>query len=40
MQIDLATAWEEVTDLFPNRNAINCDGRALNWRELEKELAS
>ena len=35
MQIDLATAWEEVADLFPNRNAINCDGRSLDWREFE-----
>ena len=39
MQIDLATAWEEVTDLFPNRNAINCDGIALNWREFESRAS-
>ncbi len=39
MQIDLATAWEEVADLFPNRNAINCDGRSLDWREFESRAS-
>ena len=39
MQIDLATAWEEVADLLPNRNAINCDGRSLDWREFESRAS-
>ena len=39
MQIDLATAWEEVADLFPNRNAINCDGQSLDWREFESRAS-
>ena len=35
MEVHFATAWEEVADLFPNRTAAICDGKAISWRHFE-----
>ena len=35
MDVQFATAWEEVADLFPNRTAAICDGKTISWRQFE-----
>ena len=39
MNFHFATAWEQVADLYPNRIAGICDGRALSWRDYERRAA-
>lgn len=35
MDVDFATAWEEVAELFPNRKASISDGKAVSWNQFE-----
>ena len=40
MDFHFATAWEQVADLYPNRTAVICDGKALSWKDYERRAAS
>ena len=39
MDFHFATAWEQVADLYPNRTAAICDGKALSWGDYEQRAA-
>ncbi len=39
MDFHFATAWEQVADLYPNRTAAICDGKALSWRDYDQRAA-
>ncbi len=39
MTFHFASAWEAVAQLYPDRLAVICDGKALTWREYERRGA-
>ena len=40
MDFHFASAWEVVSDTYPNRTATIADGRALAWRDFERRASS
>ncbi len=39
MDFHFATAWEQVADLYPHRDAVICDGKVVSWRDYETRAA-
>ena len=40
MDFHFATAWEQVADLYPQRDAVICDGEKRSWQDYEQRAAS